>query len=190
MLAIGARGLRKTFRRPASHVPGRALRAVLSAHIHGQRNAVRVRSLRYLYSPFREENTLAHSRSAIKRWRQSLRRRDSNRSVKSRTRTLITKALASIDEDASSAEEAVRAAVSALDKAAQKGIIHANAAARGKSRLLKRYNLATAGAVASAASAEAPPAEEKPARRSRAADKTEPKKDAPKTPRGRTRKNT
>ena len=121
---------------------------------------------------------MAHSRSAIKRWRQSLQRRDRNRAVKSRTRTLITKALASIDQDAGTAEEAVRAAVSALDRAAQKGVIHTNAASRGKSRLLKRYNLATAGAVASAASATQD--EKKPAA----------KKDEPKSPRSRTRKNT
>jgi small subunit ribosomal protein S20 len=112
---------------------------------------------------------LAHSKSALKRWRQSLVRRDRNRSVKSQTRTLLNKAVAAIQDDPSSAEEAVRAAVSALDRAAQKNVIHDNAAARGKSRLLKRYNLATATAVAAAAgSAPAEEAEEKPARRGRA----------------------
>ena len=109
-----------------------------------------------------EENTLAHSRSSRKRWRQSLERRDRNRSVKSRTRTVLNKALAAIGQDASVAEPAVKAAVSALDRAAQKGVIHPNAASRGKSRLLKRYNLATATAVAAAAAKE-PAAEEKPA---------------------------
>jgi small subunit ribosomal protein S20 len=98
---------------------------------------------------------LAHSKSALKRWRQSIERRDRNRAVKSRTRTLLTKALASIDDDAAAAEDAVRGAISALDKAAQKGVIHANAAARSKSRLLKRLNLAVASAVAAAASAAA-----------------------------------
>jgi small subunit ribosomal protein S20 len=125
---------------------------------------------------------LAHSRSALKRWRQSIARRDRNRSVKSRTRTLLAKAQAAIDSAPAEAEEDVRAAVSALDKAAQQGIIHANAAARGKSRLLKRYNLATANAVASAASTPAPAAEtEAPRRRSRAA--TPPAADKPATPR-------
>jgi len=95
---------------------------------------------------------LAHSKSALKRWRQSIEARDRNRAVKSRTRTLLTKALASIGSDVDSAEEDVRAAISAVDKAAQKRIIHANAAARVKSRLLKRLNIAQAGAVASAAS--------------------------------------
>ncbi len=125
---------------------------------------------------------MAHSKSALKRWRQSIERRDRNRSIKSRTRTLITKALAAIQEDATTAEESLRAAISALDKAAQKGVIHDNAAARGKSRLLKRYNLAIASGVAAAASA-VPAPEEKPAR-GRAA----PKKDDSKPARGRNRK--
>lgn len=92
---------------------------------------------------------MAHSKSSLKRWRQSLVRRDRNRVIKSRTRTALGKALAAIQDDASTAEEAVRTAVSALDKAAQRGIIHDNAAARSKSRLLKRYNLAVAAGVAS-----------------------------------------
>ena len=100
---------------------------------------------------------MANSKSALKRWRQSLVRRDRNRSIKSRTRTSLGKALAAIQDDASTAEEAVRTAVSALDKAAQAGVIHENAAARGKSRLLKRYNLAIANKVMSdAASTPAP----------------------------------
>ncbi len=116
---------------------------------------------------------MAHSKSAIKRWRQSLARRDRNRSVKSQTRTLLNKAIVAIEVDPATAEEAVREAVRALDRAAQKKVIHDNAASRGKSRLLKRYNLATATAVAAAAVA-APAAEEateekKPARRGRAA---------------------
>ncbi len=140
---------------------------------------------------------MAHSKSALKRWRQSLVRRERNRSVKSKTRTLLNRALAGIQDDASSAEEAVRAAISALDKAAQQGVIHTNAAARGKSRLLKRFNLATAGAVAAAAAA-GQPAAEKPARRTRAAStekkpaarsRSAPKKDEAK-PARRTRKST
>jgi len=102
---------------------------------------------------------LAHSKSALKRWRQSIARRNRNRSIKSRTKTFLNKALVAIETDASTALEAVRNAVSALDRAAQKGVIHRNAAARGKSRLLKRYNLAVANAVAQAAQAK-PEAEE------------------------------
>jgi small subunit ribosomal protein S20 len=129
---------------------------------------------------------LAHSKSALKRWRQSLVRRDRNRSIKSKTRTTLTHALASISDDAATAEESVRAAVSALDKAAQQGIIHKNAAARSKSRLLKRFNLATASNVAAAAGAATEAkAEEKPAPRRRTAAK---KDDAKPPARGRTKK--
>ena len=118
---------------------------------------------------------MAHSRSSRKRWRQSLDRRERNRSVKSRTRTVLNKALAAIGQDASVAEPAVKAAVSALDRAAQKGVIHPNAASRGKSRLLKRFNLATATAVAVAAAAAAEPAvEEKPATAKRRAPAKKP----------------
>jgi len=128
---------------------------------------------------------LAHSKSSIKRWRQSLERRDRNRSVKSQTRTVLNKAIVAIESDPTTAEEAVRAAVSALDRAAQKNIIHDHAASRGKSRLLKRFNLATATAVAAAAaSAPAEEAKEKPARRSRATTKKDGVKPAPR----RTRK--
>ena len=127
---------------------------------------------------------MAHSKSALKRWRQSIEARDRNRAVKSRTRTLLAKALAAIDGDAAAAEEAVRDAISALDKAAQKGVIHANAAARGKSRLLKRLNLAQASAVVAAASG-APVVEKAPARRTTKAKADSP---APKVTRPRTRK--
>jgi small subunit ribosomal protein S20 len=123
---------------------------------------------------------LAHSKSALKRWRQSLVRRDHNRSIKSETRTLLNKAIVAIESDPATAESAVRDAVRALDRAAQKKVIHDNAAARGKSRLLKRFNLATANAVAAEAAApSADTSEQKPARRGRAAASDE--KPAPRT---------
>ena len=141
----------------------------------------------------REETILAHSRSAIKRWRQSLERRARNRSTKGRTRTLLTKALFAVEDDPNTAEAAVREAISALDRAAQDGVIHSNAAARSKSRLLKRFNLAMAGIVAAAAAAPPPAAPETapeaPARRTRRPRTTE-TSEAPKTPRPRTRKTT
>jgi len=127
---------------------------------------------------------LAHSKSALKRWRQSLERRDRNRSVKSQTRTLLNKAVVAIESDASTAEEAVREAIAALDRAAQKKVIHGNAAARGKSRLLKRFNMATANAVAAAAGAAAAPAEE--AAKKPAARRTAKKDDAKPATRSRT----
>ena len=140
---------------------------------------------------------MAHSRSALKRWRQSLVNRDRNRAVKSRTRTIFTKALIVIDDDANAAEDVVRAALSALDRAAKAGVIHPNAAARSKSRLLKRFNHATATAVAAAASAPPASAPEAPKARVSRAKAVEPKPGArttrakatdDKAPRGRTKK--
>jgi small subunit ribosomal protein S20 len=101
--------------------------------------------------------------SARKRLRQSLKRRQRNRSIKSRTRTLVGKAITFIGADVETAEGHVREAISALDRAAQKGVLHPNAASRSKSRLLKRFNLATANAVAAAATE--PKAAEAPKRR-------------------------
>ena len=127
---------------------------------------------------------MANSKSALKRWRQSLAARDRNRSIKSRTRTALGKALAAIQDDASTAEEAVREAVSALDKAAQSGVIHDNAAARGKSRLLKRYNLAIANKVMSDAAGATAAPEEKPKTTRKASSSAKPAA----KPRGRTTK--
>lgn len=92
---------------------------------------------------------MAESRSPAKRARQAERRRQRNRSVRSATRTEVRKALPLIEGGAlEEAEKAVRHAVSALDKAAEKGIIHPNNAARRKSRLMKRYGAAVAAAAA------------------------------------------
>ena len=64
-----------------------------------------------------------------------------NRSVRSATRTGIAKALRSVESgDAEMAETAVVEAMSLLDKAAQRGVLHKNTASRGKSRLSRRLN--------------------------------------------------
>jgi len=84
---------------------------------------------------------LANIRSAIKRVRQSARRRVRNRIVRSSMRTFVKKARTILEEgDKAQAAGAVREAISALDKAAQKGIIHRNSADRRKSRLMKRLS--------------------------------------------------
>ena len=82
---------------------------------------------------------MPNNAAAQKRMRQEQKRRLHNRSVKSLVKTQITKArqAVAVDEDA---EEAVRAAVSELDRAAKKGVIHRNNAARRKSRLMKQLN--------------------------------------------------
>ncbi len=82
---------------------------------------------------------MANIKSQIKRNRQNEKRRVHNRVFRGKARTLVSKArtlVASGDQETS--VEAVRQAVSALDKAAEKGVIHKNNAARRKSRLMKR----------------------------------------------------
>ncbi len=73
--------------------------------------------------------------------RVSVRRRQRNVSLRSAVKTHITKAQSLINQrDLTSAEEAVRQAIVTLDKAAIKGVIHPNNAARRKSRLMKKLN--------------------------------------------------
>jgi len=84
---------------------------------------------------------LANIRSAIKRIRSSARKRERNQAFRSRVRTLINKTRRLIAEGKiEEAREEAQLAIVALDKAAQKGIIHKNKAARSKSRLMKRLN--------------------------------------------------
>lgn len=78
--------------------------------------------------------------AAAKRMRQEQKRRLHNRSIKSLVKTQITKAREAINDEDTNAEVAVRAAVSELDRAAKKGVIHRNNAARRKSRLMKQLN--------------------------------------------------
>ena len=84
---------------------------------------------------------MANTRSAIKQIRSSARKRERNRVFRSRARTLINKTRRLIAEGKiEEASEEAQLAIVALDKAAQKGIIHKNKAARCKSRLMKRLN--------------------------------------------------
>ena len=90
---------------------------------------------------------MPNNAAAEKRMRQEHRRRSFNRSTKSIVKTQITKARQAIttaDTNSEQAVEAIRLAVSELDKAAKKGVIHRNNAARRKSRLMKQLNAATA----------------------------------------------
>lgn len=84
---------------------------------------------------------MANSKSAEKRARTSERRRVRNRRFRSASRTLVRTAehaIARAEEEA--AAGALKNAISMLDRAAQKGIIHPNNAARRKSRLMAKYN--------------------------------------------------
>jgi len=85
------------------------------------------------------------TKSAQKQVRVAERRRLRNKSVRSRCKTDITKAERLIfSGELESAQKAVTAAIGCLDKAAEKGVIHPNNAARRKSRLMKKLNTAKA----------------------------------------------
>src|SRR5207253_11194307 len=80
---------------------------------------------------------MANTQSAKKRVRASLRKRDRNRSTRSAVKTLVSRARRPALPDATSlTSEEVRRAISALDKAAEKGVLHANNASRRKARLM------------------------------------------------------
>lgn len=69
------------------------------------------------------------------------KKRIRNRLVRNTTRTQIRKAQETISNgDSDSSVEEVKKALSALDKAAHKGVIHKNNAARKKSRLMAKIN--------------------------------------------------
>ena len=85
------------------------------------------------------------TKSAKKRVRVSEKHRLRNRSMRSLCKTNITKAEKLIQSgELEAARAAVVEAVSSLDRAAEKGVIHPNNSARRKSRLLKKFNEAQA----------------------------------------------
>jgi small subunit ribosomal protein S20 len=86
---------------------------------------------------------LANIESAIKEIRRSARRRRFNQVHRSKARTYVKRTRRLIESGRlEEAETAAFQAVRALDKAAQKGVIHRNNAARRKSRLIKELNQA------------------------------------------------
>ncbi|MCH2118181.1 MAG: 30S ribosomal protein S20 [Pirellulales bacterium] len=95
---------------------------------------------------------MPNSNSAKKRMRQNVTRRDQNRSIKSAVRTQIRKVRAAVATgEVEVSEVEFRAVAKKLDRAAARNVIHANAAARTKSRLSKAIkNLKNAGDAVSA----------------------------------------
>lgn len=81
---------------------------------------------------------MANIKSQIKRNRQNEKRRVNNRNVRGAARTAVNQARAAFADEAPETKEAVLKAISALDKAAEKGVIHKNNAARRKGRLMKK----------------------------------------------------
>ena len=82
---------------------------------------------------------MANTKSAIKRIRQNAKRRVRNRIYTSKARTMVKKARVSVEEGGvENARTATLEAISALDKAAEKGTLHRNNASRRKGRLMRR----------------------------------------------------
>ncbi len=84
---------------------------------------------------------MANIKSQIKRNKQNQVQRLRNRVYRGSARTYLRKAMAAIHaEDIEKSKTDVVKAIKALDKAAGKGVIHKNNAARRKSRLMTHYN--------------------------------------------------
>ena len=81
---------------------------------------------------------MANIKSQKKRIITNAKRAERNKAVKSELKTRIKNAQSTIGSDGNA--EAVRLAVKRIDMAATKGIIHPNAAARKKSRLMHKVN--------------------------------------------------
>ena len=77
---------------------------------------------------------MANIKSQMKRNRQNEKRRLRNRAVRSELRTREKVAVAAVGTETE--EEALRQTIKRIDKAAAKGVIHKNTAARKKSRLI------------------------------------------------------
>ena len=93
---------------------------------------------------------MANTSSAKKEMRAGVRRALRNRSVRSAVKTRVSKARRALIDGVENATESALAAISSLDRAAEKGILHPNNAARRKSRLARRLAAQAAPAPAPA----------------------------------------
>ena len=89
---------------------------------------------------------MANIKSQIKRNRQNEARRLRNKAVRSELKTRTKRAVTEAEQGGDDTVELTRLALKRLDKAASKGVIHKNQAARRKSRLVKRIAAAEAAA--------------------------------------------
>lgn len=88
-----------------------------------------------------ENYAMATHSSAIKRHRQSLKRREQNRLAKATFRTFVKKTLKAVEaKDVDAANSFSKGAISLIDKAVVHGVLHKNTARRTISRLQKRVN--------------------------------------------------
>jgi small subunit ribosomal protein S20 len=83
---------------------------------------------------------VANTRSAIKRIKQSEKRRQRNRGARSAIRTSLKTARTATDAKSSDAKTAVHDAIRTIDQAVSRGVMHRNTAARKKSSLARKLN--------------------------------------------------
>jgi small subunit ribosomal protein S20 len=83
---------------------------------------------------------LANTSSAIKRTKQNEQRRQRNRAARSTIRSSIKAARAALAGKSPDSRSTVKEAISALDRAVSRGVIHRNTAARKKSGLARQLN--------------------------------------------------
>ena len=117
---------------------------------------------------------MAHSKSALKRWRQNEQHRERNKPVRTAARTAVKKARVAIADGGDEAAAAIREAASVLDRAKKHNVIHRNAASRQKSRLMRALNKRAAASTAG----EEPKKPRKAAAKKSAAKKTAAKRTA------------
>src|ERR671916_1531452 len=87
---------------------------------------------------------VANIKSQIKRNKQNLVRHERNKAVRSELKSRTKSAVVAAESGADDAAERLRLAIKRIDKAAAKGVIHKNAAARRKSRLVAQINRVSA----------------------------------------------
>ena len=83
---------------------------------------------------------MPHKHHAIKDLRQSKVRASKNADARSTIKLMIKKSRKAVDLKEATAEQMIKDAIKKIDKAAQKGVLKKNTAARKKSRLMKRLN--------------------------------------------------
>ena len=81
---------------------------------------------------------MANIQSQIKRNKQNEKRRLRNRVARGNARSAVIKARAAFEANSPETKEVIMKAISELDKAAERGVVHKNSAARSKSRLMKK----------------------------------------------------
>jgi small subunit ribosomal protein S20 len=105
---------------------------------------------------------VANIKSQIKRNRQNDKRRLRNRVYRGTARIAVKNARTAMDAGVPESQAALISAISALDKAAEQGVLHKNNAARRKSRLVKAFAKMEPVVVATEAAVVEPVAEAEP----------------------------